>query len=67
MHENQSESVAAIYNLKRRIDALCEQQAEALETATFGGMTSDELIEYDRRADERAEMIRQLMLLQKIQ
>jgi hypothetical protein len=60
-------TVAAIYKLKQDIDSLGEQQAEALKTATFVGMTSDEVIEYDTRGEKITEMIRQLRLLQKTQ
>ena len=67
MLQDQSETVAAIYKLKRDIDSLSDQQADALEAATFVGMSSDEVIEYDSRAEERREMIRQLVLLQNIQ
>jgi small ligand-binding sensory domain FIST len=65
MGEDQSETKAAIYRLKEEIHSLSEQQAEALKTATFVGMTSDEVIEYDRRGEKITEMIRQLKLLQK--
>jgi hypothetical protein len=64
MREDQSETVAAIYRLKEDIQWLLEQQAEALKTATFVGMTSDELIEYDKRGEKIKEMIRQLTFLQ---
>jgi hypothetical protein len=68
MREDQSESVAAaIYKIKEDIDSLSEQQAEALKTATFVGMTPDEIIEYDKRSEKMTEMIRQLTLLQKTQ
>jgi hypothetical protein len=65
MGEDQSETVAAIYKLKEEIHSLSEQQAEALQTATFVGMTSDEVIEFNRRGEKITEMIRQLKLLQK--
>jgi hypothetical protein len=67
MRENQSETVAAIHRLKQDIDSLSEQQAEALTTATFVGMTSDEVTEYDKRGEKITELIRQLTLLQKPQ
>jgi hypothetical protein len=67
MRENQSETVAAIHRLKQDIDSLSEQQAEALKTATFVGMTPDELVEYDKRGEKITELIRQLTLLQKPQ
>jgi hypothetical protein len=67
MREDQSETVAAIYKLNQDIDSLSEQQAEALKTATFVGMTSDEVIEYDKRGEKITEMIRRLTLLQKTQ
>jgi hypothetical protein len=60
MREDQSETVAAIYKLNQDIDSLSEQQAEALKTATFVGMTSDEVIEYDKRGEKITEMIRRL-------
>ncbi len=65
MREDQSKTVAAVYKLKQDIDSLSEQQAEALKTATFVGMSSDEVIEYDKRGEKITEMIRQLKLLQK--
>jgi hypothetical protein len=65
MREDQSETVAAIYKLKQHIDSLSEQQAEALKTTTFVGMTSDEVSEYDKRSEKITEIIRQLMFLQK--
>jgi len=52
MGESQPETVAAIHKLKQDIDSLSEQQAEALKTATFVGMTSDEVIEYDKARRE---------------
>jgi hypothetical protein len=64
MREDESETVAAIYKLKQDIHSLSEQQAEARKTATFVGMTSDEVIEYDKRSEKIAEMIRQLTFLQ---
>jgi hypothetical protein len=67
MREDQSKTVAAVYKLKQDIDSLSEQQAEALKTATFVGMSSDEVIEYDKRGEKITEMIRQLALLQKTQ
>jgi len=65
MRENQSETVEAIHRLKQDIDSLGEQQAEALQTAMFMGMTPSEVIEYDERGDKITELIRQLTLLQK--
>ena len=59
-------TVAAIDKLKQDIHSLSEQQAEALKTATFVGMTSDEVIEYDKRGEKIKEMIRQLTFLQKL-
>ena len=67
MRENQSETVAAIHRLKQDIDSLSELQAEALTTATFVGMTPDEVTEYDKRGKKITELIRQLTLLQKPQ
>ena len=67
MRQNRSETVAAIYKLKQDIHSLSEQQAEALKTATFLGMTSDEVIEYDKRGEKITKMIRRLTLLQKTQ
>lgn len=58
MREDQSEPIAAIYKLTQDIISLCEQQAEALKTAAFVGMTSDEVIEYDKRGEKITEMIR---------
>jgi hypothetical protein len=37
-----SESLAAMHRLKERIETLSEQQAEAMKTAMFKGMTSGE-------------------------
>jgi hypothetical protein len=67
MREDQSKTVAAVYKLKQDIDSLSEQQAEALNTAAFVGMSSDEVIEYDKRGEKITEMIRQLALVQKTQ
>ena len=64
--ENQTE-IVAIHRLKQDIDSLGEQQAEALKTATFVGMTSDEVIEYDKRAEKITELIQRLALLRKAQ
>lgn len=53
-----------------RANPLCglsEQQAEALRTATFVGMTSDEANEYDERRRKITDLIQQLALVQKSQ
>lgn len=67
MRENSSETVATILRLKQDIDSLGKQQAEALKIATFVGMTSDEVIEYDKRGEKITELIRDLRLLQRPQ
>lgn len=65
MRNNESETGAAIQRLQQEIDSLGQQQAEALKTATFVGMTSDEATEYDERGEKITELIRQLKLLRK--
>jgi len=59
-------TLGLIHTIKCEIDGLSGQQAEALKTATYLGMTPDEAKEYDRR-ERIAELVHQMQLLNESQ
>ena len=60
----QSPTVEAIHRLKEEIDRLTEQQSEALRTATYLGMTTDEAKEYEERKQRILEYVQDLKMLE---
>ena len=64
VHGNRVKLRESSFAIKRNLVDACDDKGSPVREEEC---SVDELIEYDRRADERAEMIRQLMLLQKIQ
>ena len=55
---------AAISRLKQEMDSLRQQQRDALDQATFVGMTSDEAIDFDERSDKVLRLLQQVSILQ---
>ena len=62
-----SETVAVAHRIKQEIDRLTDEQAKALRSATFTGMTPDEARDYDERRKAITKLIRDLELLRKEQ
>ena len=62
LHSNQS-----IERLKQEIVRLTREQTEALKTATYVGMTSDEARRHDERRAKITHLSQQLVRLQKAQ
>ena len=62
-----SDTVALVHHIKQQIDALTEQQAEALKQATYIGMTPDEAEEYDGRRKKITALVEELSELTKAQ
>jgi hypothetical protein len=54
----------AIHRVEHEIQCLTEEQTEAMETATFIGLTADETEQYDTRRARIVELVRELRLLQ---
>ena len=59
-----SETAEVIHRLKEEIDKLTEQQADALKTATYLGMTTDEAKEYEQRREKILEFVKDLKMLE---
>ena len=57
-------TVASVERLKEKIDTLTEEQAQALQTATYLGMTPDEATEYDHRRSRILTLIEELERLE---
>lgn len=53
----------AIHRLQDEIHCLTEEQTDAMETATFIGLTADETDQYDARRARIAELVRELRVL----
>ena len=53
----------AIHRLRDEIHCLTEEQTDAMETATFIGMTVEEKKAYDARRAKILELLRELRLL----
>jgi hypothetical protein len=60
MLRDHSETAEAIHRLKEEIDKLTEQQTNALKTATYLGMTTDEAKEYEQRREKILEYVKDL-------
>ena len=67
MPADSSDTVSAVHELKQEIDRLTEEQAEALKSATYLGMTAEEAQEYDERRKNITRLIQQLAMLEKAQ
>lgn len=57
----------AIHRLKEEIDKLTQQQTDALRTATYLGMTTDEAKEYEERRDRILKYVQDLKTLEESQ
>ncbi len=55
----------AIHRLKQEIDRLTKQQAEALQSATYLGMSPDDAKQYDARRAQILTLVEQLRQLKK--
>jgi hypothetical protein len=64
-HSN--DTVALVHQIKQQIDALAEQQPEALKQATYIGMTPDEAEEYDGRRKKITALVEELNEVTKAQ
>ena len=64
MLRDQSETAEVIHHLKEEIDKLTEQQSEALKTATYLGMTTDEAKEYEQRRERILDYVKDLKMLE---
>ncbi len=61
---NPSEHLATVHNLKEEIDRLTEEQTEAMKSATFIGLTTDEAKEYEDRRSKILQLVDQLRMLE---
>jgi hypothetical protein len=57
------DTLSTVHRLKQQIDALTQQQTQALRQATYLGMTTDEAKEYDARRNEITRLARELSSL----
>lgn len=64
MLRDRTQTAEAIHRLKEEIDKLTEQQSEALKTATYLGMTTDEAKEYEQRRERILEYVQDLKMLE---
>jgi len=64
MLRDRSETAETIHRLKEEIDKLTEQQTEALKTATYLGMTTDEAKEYEQRREKILGYVDDLKILE---
>lgn len=53
----------AIHRLQHEIHCLTEEQTDAMETATFIGLTADETEQYDARRARILELVKELRVL----
>ena len=60
-----SKTVELIHTIKEEIDALSEQQADALKAATYLAMTPEEARQYDSRRERVTELIKKSEMLQR--
>ncbi len=66
MHPTEpSDHERAIHRLKEEIERLTKQQAQALESATYLGMSPDEAKQYDARRAQILKLVEQLRQLEK--
>jgi hypothetical protein len=54
----------AIRSLQYQIHCLAEEQTDALETATFIGLTTEETRQYEDRRAQIMDLVRQLRLIE---
>jgi hypothetical protein len=64
MIRDHSETVETIHRLKEEIDKLTQIQSEALRTATYLGMTTDEAKEYEERRERILGYVKDLKILE---
>jgi uncharacterized protein YciW len=62
-----NDTVEAIHRLTQEIDKLTVRQAEALQMATYVGMTPDEAQEYDERRRQILKYVQDLAVLEESQ
>jgi hypothetical protein len=67
MSSNASRTSQTIHSLKQEIDKLTMQQTEALQRATFVGMTPDEAKDYDDRRTRILQYVEDLRILEESQ
>lgn len=60
-----SNAASAIHRVKEELYRLAHRQADALESATYLGMTSDDAKEHDKRRTQITELVQALALLEK--
>jgi len=66
MHStNPSDHESQVHHLKKEIDSLTKKQSEAIQSATYLGMTADEAKEYDSRRDQILKLVEQVRQLEK--
>jgi len=66
MHStNPSDHESQVHRLKKEIDSLTKKQSEAIQSATYLGMTADEAKEYDSRRDRILKLVEQVRQLEK--
>ena len=66
MHStNPSDHESQVHRLKKEIDSLTKKQSEAIQSATYLGMTADEAKEYDSRRDQILKLVEQMRQLEK--
>jgi hypothetical protein len=60
-----SDHESAVHHLKEEIDSLTKKQSEAIQSATYLGMSRDEAKEYDSRRDTILKLVEQMRELKK--
>ena len=63
--QQQSETLVTIHRLKEEIDKLTAQQHEALKTATYLGMTTDEAKDYEDWRTLILKLVSEMAMLEK--
>jgi hypothetical protein len=58
------DTLNSVHRLKEEIDKLTELQANALKTATYLGMTTDEAKEYEERRGQILKYVKELSMLE---
>jgi hypothetical protein len=56
--------LTTVHRLKEEIDLLTAEQIEAMKTATFAGLTTDEAKEYEERRAKILALVKELRLLE---
>jgi hypothetical protein len=67
MPADSTDVVAAVHRLRHEIDQLTQEQAEALKSATYLGMTAEQAQRHDERRKNITRFVQQLALLEKAQ